>query len=104
MSTTGKSIGPGTAFLAGIAIAANAGPLGRADASASASIANPSSCSTPLGSGQPPRASLRLSYRSMRRRRQKAWHCRRSPFSDSELPRGLIQGAVSAPVSALLRR
>ena len=58
MSTIGKSIGLGTAFLAGIAIAANAGPLGRADASASASIANPPSCSTPLGSDQPPRREL----------------------------------------------
>jgi hypothetical protein len=58
MSTIGKSIGLGAAFLAGIAIAANAGPSGRADASASATIANPLSSSTPLGSGQPPRREL----------------------------------------------
>ena len=58
MSTIGKSIGMGTAFLAGIAIAANAGPLSHADASASATIANPPSSSTPLGSGQPPRREL----------------------------------------------
>ena len=44
MSTIGKSVGLATAFLAGIAIAANAGPP----------IANPPSSSTPLGSGQPP--------------------------------------------------
>ena len=58
MSTIGKSIGMGTAFLAGIAIAANADPLSHADASASATIANPPSSSTPLGSGQPPRREL----------------------------------------------
>jgi hypothetical protein len=58
MSTIGKCIGLGTAFLVGIAIAANAGPSGRADASASATIANPPSSSTPLGSGQPPRREL----------------------------------------------
>ena len=58
MSTIGKSIGLGTAFLAGIAIAANAGSLGRADASESATIANRPSSSTPLGSGQPPRREL----------------------------------------------
>jgi hypothetical protein len=58
MSIIGKSVGLGTAFLAGIAIAANAGSLGRADASASATIANPPSSSTPLGSGQPPRREL----------------------------------------------
>jgi hypothetical protein len=55
MSTIGKSIGLGTAFLAGITIAANAGPLSRADASAWAPIANPPSSSTAPGSGQPPR-------------------------------------------------
>ena len=54
MSTIGKSVGLATAFLAGIAIAANAGPLSRAGAGASAPIANPPSSSTPLGSGQPP--------------------------------------------------
>jgi hypothetical protein len=54
MSTIGKSIGLGTAFLAGIAIAANADPLG----GASATIANPPSSSTLLGSGQPPRREL----------------------------------------------
>jgi hypothetical protein len=58
MSTIGKCIGLGTAFLVGIAIAANAGPSGRADASTSATIANPPSSSTPLGSGQPPRREL----------------------------------------------
>ena len=58
MSTIGKSIGMGTAFLAGIAIAANAGPLSHANASTSATIANPPSSSTPLGSGQPPRREL----------------------------------------------
>ena len=58
MSTIGKSIGMGTAFLAGIALAANAGPLSHADASTSATIANPPSSSTPLGSGQPPRREL----------------------------------------------
>ena len=63
MSTIGKSVGLATAFLAGILIAANAGPLSRADASASAPIANPPSGSTPLGSNQPPcreRAALPL--------------------------------------------
>jgi hypothetical protein len=50
MSTIGKSVGLATAFLAGIAIAANAGPLSRAGAGASAPIANPPSSSTPLGS------------------------------------------------------
>jgi len=54
MSTIGRSVGLATAFLAGIAIAASVGPLSRADASASAQIANPPSSSTPLGSGQPP--------------------------------------------------
>lgn len=55
MSTIGKSVGLVTAFLAGILIAANAGPLSRADASASAPpIVNPPSGSTPLGSSQPP--------------------------------------------------
>jgi hypothetical protein len=97
MSTTGKSIGLGTAFLAGIAIAANAGPLGRADASASAPIANRPSSSTPLGSGQPPRRELAALPRSMRRLRQTAWPCRTSSFSNSELPRGLIQGARCRP-------
>src|ERR1700726_1771274 len=58
MSTIGKSIGLGTAFLAGIAIAANAGPLGCADASASATITNPPSSSARLGSGQPARREL----------------------------------------------
>jgi hypothetical protein len=58
MFTIGKCIGLGTAFLAGIAIAANTGPPGRADASASATIANPQSSSTPFGSGQPPRREL----------------------------------------------
>jgi hypothetical protein len=58
MSAIGKSIGLGTAFLAGIAIAANAGPLGCADASASATITNPPSSSAPLGSGQPARREL----------------------------------------------
>jgi hypothetical protein len=58
MSTIGKSIGMGTAFLAGIAIAANAAPLSHADASTSATIVNPPSSSTPLGSGQPPRREL----------------------------------------------
>jgi hypothetical protein len=54
MSTIGKSVGLATAFLAGIVIAANAGPLSRADASASAPIANPPpSSSTPLSSSQP---------------------------------------------------
>ena len=58
MSTIGKSIGQGIAFLAGIAIAANAGSPGRADASASATIANPPSSSTSLGSGRQPRCEL----------------------------------------------
>jgi hypothetical protein len=58
MSTIGKSVGLATAFLAGIAIAANAGPLSRAGASASAPIANPPSSSAPLGSGQPTRREL----------------------------------------------
>jgi hypothetical protein len=54
MSTIGKSVGLATAFLAGIVIAANAGPLSRADASASAPIANPPpSSSTSLSSSQP---------------------------------------------------
>ena len=55
MSTIGKSVGLATAFLAGILIAANAGPLSRADASALAPpIVNPPSGSTPLSSSQPP--------------------------------------------------
>ena len=54
MSTIGRSVGLATAFLAGIAIAASAGPLSRADASASAPIANPPSSSTQLGSSQSP--------------------------------------------------
>jgi len=54
MSTIGKSVGLATAFLAGTVIAANASPLSRADASASAPIANPPSSSTPLGSSQSP--------------------------------------------------
>jgi hypothetical protein len=58
MSATGRSIGLGAAFLAGIAITANAAPLGRADASASAPIANPPSSFSPFGSGQPPRREL----------------------------------------------
>src|SRR5260370_19201414 len=58
MSTVGKSIGLGTAFLVGIAIAANSGPLSHAEASTSATIANPPSSSTPGGSGQPPRRDL----------------------------------------------
>ena len=58
MSTIGKSVGLATAFLAGIAIAANAGSPGRADASASATIANPPSSSTSLGSGRQPRCEL----------------------------------------------
>src|ERR1700720_4772003 len=52
MPTIGKSVGLATAFVAGIAIAAKAGPLSRAGAPAP--IANPPSSSTPLGSGQPP--------------------------------------------------
>jgi hypothetical protein len=67
MSTIGKSIGLGTAFLAGIAIAANAGSPGRADASGSGTIANPPSSSSPLSSSQP---SLRLFHRPMRCQRQ----------------------------------
>jgi hypothetical protein len=58
MSTIGKSIGLGAAFLAGIAIAANAGSPGRADASGSGTIANPPSSSSPLSSSQPPRREL----------------------------------------------
>jgi hypothetical protein len=58
MSTIGKSTGLSMAFLMGIAIAANAGPSGRADASASATMANPPSSPTLLGSGQPPRREL----------------------------------------------
>jgi hypothetical protein len=58
MSTIGKSVGLATAVLVGIAIAANACPLSRAGAGASAPIANPPSNSTPLGSGQPPRREL----------------------------------------------
>jgi hypothetical protein len=104
MSTIGNSVGLATAFVAGIAIAANAGPLSRAGAGASAPVANPPSSSTPLGSGQPPGRELGALPPPMRRQRQTAWHCRTLPFSDSELPRGLIQGAVSAPVSALLGR
>jgi hypothetical protein len=50
MSTIGKSVGLATAFLAGIVIAENTGPLSRAGAGASAPIANPPSSSTPLGS------------------------------------------------------
>jgi hypothetical protein len=46
MSTIGKSVGLATAFLAGIVIAENAGPLSRAGAGASAPIANPPSSST----------------------------------------------------------
>ena len=55
MFTIGKSTGLGTAFLMGIAMAANGCLSGRADAGASATIANPPSSSIPLGSGQPPR-------------------------------------------------
>ena len=72
MSTIGKSIGMGTAFLAGIAIAANDGPLSHADASTSATIANPPSSSTPLGSGQPPRRELAALHQPIRRPRQTA--------------------------------
>jgi hypothetical protein len=53
MPTIGKSIGLSAAFLAGIAIAANADPLSRANTNASATIGDPPSSATPLGSGQP---------------------------------------------------
>jgi hypothetical protein len=49
MSTIGRSVGLATAFLAGIAIAANADSPSRAGAGASAPIADPPS-STSLGS------------------------------------------------------
>ena len=104
MSTIGKSVGLATAFVTGIAIAAIAGPLSRAGAGASAPITNPPSVLPPSVLANRRAASLGLSPRPMRRQRQTAWHCRTLPFSDSELPRGLIQGAVSAPGSALLGR
>jgi hypothetical protein len=58
MSTIGKPIGLSAAFLAGIAIAANADPLSRANTSAATTIANPPSSANPLGSSQPQRCEL----------------------------------------------
>ena len=95
----------GTAFLAGSAIAANAGSLGRADASESATIANRPSSSTPLGSGQPPRRELAALLPLNATPAPKSVALPQvTVFGFRIASRPYSRSGVCAPVSALLRR